>query len=308
MRAGVAREVEVADPGGPPAARVPPDLGHVRLRPQVAAPGTQRPLERGDRVAFGVDRAAVAGAEPAVGAGRPAVVALAVDAGRGAVGVQARALGGLGRHQRRRHVVAGRHRERAAAPGGERVGAVVAGHAERPLHRRVVRLQVGVRHRPVLDTCPVDRPAGRAQREVLLPEPGELGVGVHPAAAHGGRHVVDLAREQPVAVGRRPPVGAGLQQRVGAEQVAAGQRHLVVGEVAQEIVGRGQVDEVVAALLQHHHRPPGRGQHLGHGGPAGPRADDHGVAVGRGHRAPAGGNSGAGKPMRAHPAPSRLPP
>ena len=129
------------------------------------------------------------------------------------------------------------------------------------------------------------------------------------AAADGGRQVVHLAGQEPVAVGLGAAVGARLEQRVGAEQVAAERGDLVVGEVAERLVRRLERQQVVAALLEDDHRPAGRRQDLGDRGAAGAGADDDGVAVGVGHAGPrAGGNSGSGKSMRAQPPPSRLPP
>ena len=190
---------------------------------------------------------------------------------------------------------------RRAAPGGERVGAVLAGHPERSLDGGVVRFEVGVPQRPVRHRRAVDRATRRVEVEVLLPEAGELGVGVHPAAADGRRQVVDLTGEQALAVAGRSAVGAWLEARVGAEQVAARQSDLVVGEVAQRLVRCLEVDQVVAALLQDDHRPPGGREHLGGGRPARTRADDDGVAVG--HVSRAGGNRGSGKSMRFQPPP-----
>ena len=60
-------------------------FGHVRLRPHLAPPGAQRAPQRRDRIALGVDGAAVAAAEAAVVARRAAVVRHRVHAGRRAV-------------------------------------------------------------------------------------------------------------------------------------------------------------------------------------------------------------------------------
>ena len=79
------------------------------------------------------------------------------------------------------------------------------------LHRRVVRFEVVVAERPVVDAGAVDRAALGAEAEVLLPEAGQLGVGVDPAPADGRREVVDLAGEEAVAVGRGAAVRARLE-------------------------------------------------------------------------------------------------
>ena len=66
----------------------------------------------------------------------------------------------------------------------------------------------------------------------------------------------------------------------GIKELRAG-RHgdLVVGEVPKRLVGRVERDQVVAALLEHDHRPARGGEHLGGGRPARSRADDDGIGV-----------------------------
>ena len=276
--------VQVAHAGGPAPGGVEGDAGDPGLGSDLEPAGAQRPAQQRHRVALGVDRAAVPAAEPAVVAGRPAVVGHRVDAGR-APGRDA------GRPARRPASTARRRtcRARAAsgygtrAPRRERVG-LLARHADDPLDLGVVGLQVvvgegpvGHRRRPSLGA------EGGQQAEVVLAEAGELGVGVVAAAADGGGQRVDVADHQVVAVVGAAPVGAGLDQGVGAEQVAVDELDLVVGQVAERLVGRVQVEQVVAALLQHDHRPARLGQHLGHGRARRPRSHDHGIAVEVGH-------------------------
>ena len=208
---------------------------------------------------------------------------------------------GRRRHHRHGHVVARRHRVAGAAPGGEGVGPGLARHPEGGLHLRVVRLQVVVLDRPVRHVGTVQRSALAEEPEVLFSEPGELGIGVHAAPADRRRQVVDLTRDEPVAVVGAAPVGPRLEQRVRPEQMPAGGGDLVVGEVAQGLVRRGQVDQVVAPLLEDHDRPPGRGEHVRHRGSAGTRADDDDVAVGH-DASRAGGKIGSGKPDALPPA------
>ncbi len=224
-------------------------------------------------------------AEAAVVAGRPAVVGDRVGAGRRPVGVQAPPLGGRRRQHGAEHVRPGRHRVRAGAPRGERVGLGVAGHADQALGLGVVGLEVGVRRaasRPA--SAPSTGPRALEQVEVLLPEAGQLAVGVGAAAADRRREVVHVAGEQAVAVGVAAAERAGLDQRVGPEEVALGELDLVVGELALQAVRRLEVEEVVAALLQDDDRPPGGGEDVGDGRAAGTAADDDGVGVEVSHR------------------------
>ena len=109
--------------------------------------------------------------------------------------------------------------ERHAANG---FAVCVAGDADDALGLRVVRLELVVVERPVDDVGAVDRPELRGEPEVDLAEARELAVGVEPAAADGRRQVVHLAGEDPVAVGVAVAERARLEQRVGAEEVAAG--------------------------------------------------------------------------------------
>ena len=275
---GAAVGVEVADAGGPSACPVDEHVGHVGLGLEPAPPGPQGPAQRGHGIALGVDRAPE-GAEPAVVAGRAVVVGDRVDPGGRPVGVQAVALGGLGGEDGTEHVRAGGHRVRARAPGRERVGSGLARRADQALGLGVVRLELGVVEGPVGQRGPVDRAPGAEQGEVLLTEAGQLAVGVGAAAAHRGREVVDVAGEQAVAVGLGAAERPGLDQRVRAQEVALGELDLVVGELTLQPVRRVQVEEVVATLLQDHHRPARGGEDVGEGRPARPAPDDDGVGV-----------------------------
>ena len=88
-------------------------------------------------------------------------------------------------------------------------------------HGGVVRLEVVVADRPVARRRRPRRGPGRSRSvEVLLSEARQLAVGVEAATADGGRQVVHLADEQSLAVLRSAPVGARLEQRIGAEEVA----------------------------------------------------------------------------------------
>ena len=120
-----------------------------------------------------------------------------------------------------------------------------------------------------------------------------------------------------------------LDQRVGAQQRAAAELDLVVAHVAERPEGLVEIQQVVAAFLEHDHRPAGLAQHLGHRRPGRAGPDDDRVGVEVAHRsAPAGfapaGSAPAGfvtwssvqprgwtspsKPMAAQPPRSRLPP
>ena len=84
----MAGEVDVANADGAVAARVADELCDQRVGSELAATGAQGALQGGDGIALGMDRAAVATAEPAVDARRSAVVHDAVDARRRPVRVE----------------------------------------------------------------------------------------------------------------------------------------------------------------------------------------------------------------------------
>jgi hypothetical protein len=115
---------------------------------------------------------------------------------------------------------------------------------------------------------------------------------VHAAAADGCRQVVDRADVLVVdtAVGGAPE-RAGLDERIGTEEVALGELQLVVREVVEQAVRVVEVDEVVAAPLEDADRPAGSGQYVGGGGAAGARPDDDGVEVVRAARTTAQGSA-----------------
>ena len=122
--------------------------------------------------------------------------------------------------------------------------------------------------------------------EVVLTESRELAVGVEAAAADGRREAVDLAGEQPVAVSLGSTVRPRLGERIRPEEVATQELDLVVRQVAGRIERWLERDEVVAALLEDDHGPPGGGEHVGHRRPAGTRTDDDGIAIEISHRPP----------------------
>ena len=255
------------------------DLERDALGAQLTAPAPERAAQHGDRVALGVDRATVEGAEPAVVARGPTVVGHAVGAGRRAVRVVSERRG-RGRGQGREvHVGARWHRIRTAAPRGERVAGVVAGHADRAFGLRVERLELVVVERPVGDLGTLDRPQLRREAEVDLAVARQLPVGVETGAADRRGHVVEIAGGEPLAVGRRAPVGARLEQRVRTEEVAPGEFDLVVRQVAEPVEGRHQREEVVAALLEDADRLPGGGEHVGRGGTSRPGTDHDDVEL-----------------------------
>ncbi len=266
------------------AAAVHQDLEGQALGPDLAVTAQQRPAQHGDRVALGVDRAAVEGAEAAVVAGRPSVVRDAVGAGGGAVGVVAERLGGRDGERGEEHVGTGRHGVRRAAPRRERIGGVVARHADETLGVRVVRLHLVVVDGPVGDVGALHGPELRREPEVDLAVARELAVGVVPGAAHRRRHVVDVAGEASFTVRGRTAVRAGLEQGVGPEEVPAVELDLVVREVTKARERWLQREEVVATLLQDAHRLPRPAEHVGRGRPARAGTDDHHVEVR--HRSP----------------------
>src|SRR5437588_647 len=117
------------------------------------------------------------------------------------------------------HRDARRHGVGAGPPGGEGVGVRIAGHANQALGLGVVGLQLVVLDGPVLDGSLVDGSPVRTEPEVLGAEARELAVGVDAAAPNRRREVVHVAGEGPVALTFVRPKGAGLDQRIGAEEV-----------------------------------------------------------------------------------------
>ena len=115
------------------------------------------------------------------------------------------------------------------------------------------------------------------------------------APADGGGQVVDVADVEPVAVRIGPAERAGLEPRVRAEEVPPHELQLVVGDVAERAERRVERQQMVAALLEHQHRPARRGEHVGRGGPRGPGPDDDGIPLA--HAFPALGP--AGRAVRA---------
>ena len=136
------------------------------------------PLQQGDRVALGVDGAAEEGAEPAVVAGRAAVVGDAVGGGGGRVGVVAEPLGGRRRQGGAVHGRPRGHRVGPRAPGGERVGPVGRRPPRWPAPPR--RSTARARRSRGASRPPRRRAGDRGPTagEVLLPEPRHLAVGV----------------------------------------------------------------------------------------------------------------------------------
>ena len=78
---------------------------------------------------------------------------------------------------------------------------------------------------------------------------------------------------------------AGLEERIGAEEVTAGVLDLVVRQMSVQRERRVEIEEVIRALFEDDDRPSGRGEHVGCGRAAGSRTDDDRVAVEVGHQA-----------------------
>ena len=258
------------------AATLDEDARHKGVGPQFGPTGQKGSLQRRHRVPFGVDGAAVIGAEPAVVAGRPTVVGDRVASGGGRVGVVAEPFGGCRGEHRAVHRSPRRHWIGTGAPGRERVGAGLAGDADEPLRLGVVRLELVVAERPVGDRCTLDGAELGELAEVVFPKARELSVGVDSPAAHGGRQVVDVAHVQPVAVLLAQPEGPWLEPGIGSEEVAPPELDLVVRILPEQSLGVVEVDETVAASLEDQYRTASRGEDVGRRRPAGPRSDhDH---------------------------------
>ena len=156
----VAVGVEVAHAACGAAVGVEEHAFDVRLRTDLAPPGSQRVAQGRDRIALGVDRAAEEAAEPAVVARGPAVVGDRVHAGRRGIRVVAEPLRGFGREHRAEHVGAGRHRVFARTPLRERVRARV-GRRRRRGSRRARSTAPSRRSRSASRRCRSPR-SGRA--------------------------------------------------------------------------------------------------------------------------------------------------
>ena len=107
---------------------------------------------------------------------------------------------GLAREHGAEHVRPRRHGIRARPPRRERVGGVVAGHADGALGLGVVRLELVVVDRPVDDVGALDRSELGSGPEIDLAQARQLAVGVEAAAADRRREVVHVAGEDPIAV------------------------------------------------------------------------------------------------------------
>ena len=271
--------IEVAHALGTHTAGIEHDFHRHALRTDLARAAPQRAAQHRHRVALGLDRTPVERAEPAVVARRAPVVLHAVGAGGGAVRVVPEALR-RGHGQRgEEHVGARRHGVRIGPPRGEGVAAGVAGHADGPFGLGVERLHLLVVDWPVGHRRALDRAELAQQAEVDLAVARQLAVGVEPRAAHRRRHVVDVADRSALAVGNRSPVAARLEQRIGTEEVAPAELHLVVRLVTQTVEGRVEREEVVATLLEDAHRPARLGEHVGGGRASGARTDHDDVEL-----------------------------
>ena len=146
----------------------------------------------------------------------------------------------------------------------------------------VVRLQVVVADRPVDDvgSCRSARGPTR-QLEVDRAKTRQLAVGVKARTADRRRHALFTSpvRMRSPSASLRMTVRARLEERIGPEEVPAEELDLVVRHVPERTVGLVEREQVVAALLQHDHRPAGRGEHVGRGRAGGAGADDHRVVV-----------------------------
>src|SRR5262249_47264790 len=117
------------------------------------------------------------------------------------------------------------------------------------------------------------------ESEVDLAIARQFAVGVEARAADGGRHIVHVARERAVAFGDGTPVGARLEQRVGAEEITTAELDLVVRQVT-EVVERGRErGEVVASLLEDAHRLALGREHVRRSRAAGPRPHDDDIEI-----------------------------
>ena len=271
--------VEVTHTAAPLPRRVEQHVERDALGSDLAQAGVQRPPQRCDRIALGLDRTAVERAEAAVVARGPTVVRDAVRAGGRAVRVVAELLGRRHGQRREEHVGAGGHRVRTAAPGRERVAGVIARDTDDAFRFRVERFDLCVVDGPVRDVGAGNRAELGTQPEVDLAQTGQLAVGVVTGAAQRRGHVVQLAREEALAVGSGTPVRTRFQQRIGAEEVTTVELDLVARDVPEGCERRVEVQQVVATLLEDAHRLARGREHLGRGGAARAGADDDDVEL-----------------------------
>src|SRR5262249_56861605 len=131
----------------------------------------------------------------------------------------------------------------------KRVGGVVTGDADGVLGLGVVGLELVVVERPVDHIRTLDRPELGTGAEVDLAESRQLPVGVEAAPSDGGWKVVHVPGEDPVPVVRGAPERAGLEQRVGAEEVPLQGLDLVAADLAGPLERRARAAAAVATLL-----------------------------------------------------------
>ena len=160
---------------------------------------------------------------------------------------------------------------------------MVAGDPDHAFGLGVVGLHLVVVDGPVDDVRALDRTELGPGAEVDLAEARQLAVGVEAAAADGRGQVVHAPGEDPVAFGGAAAERPRFEERVGPEEVAEHQLELVVADMPERTERRIEREQVVRSLLEHDHRPPGRGEHLRDRRAGRPRPHDHGVAVELGH-------------------------
>ncbi len=265
------------DPDGSAVAQEEP--GDERIGPDLRPAGEEGPAQRGHRVALGVDGAPEEGAEAAIVASRPSVVGNRVGAGRARVRVVPEPFGGGHREERPVHRRARWHGVRPRAGGGKRVRPGLAGYTHQPLGLGVEGLQILIGDGPVDDVGALHRSEQGTEAEIILPEPRQLAVGVHPAAADGGREVVHVAHVDRVSHRRTGSEGAGVEPGVGPEEMAVHELDLVVGVVGDQVVRGLELDQAVPPPLEDHHRATTGREHVGRGRPSRSRADDDDIEV-----------------------------
>jgi hypothetical protein len=244
------------------------DPVHGGARAQLAVAGREgRRDHRDRRRGLGVRFAAVAIAEAAVDAGRPAVVGLRQDR----VGLRVRGEPELLRRPLEQH--AGRlhgHGRARIVPRSRRIpGPREPGQADLPVDAGVVGLELLVGDGPVGEVGAGDRPEDAGLLEVDGAQTPEIAGEVHAAAAD----VVRVA--EPAAGDELRLLVLAAPERLRMALPGSPHETLVLVDVPF-VVAEVPVLQV-GALLEHDHREAGAGQLPGHDAAGCPGPDDHEV-------------------------------
>ena len=173
-----------------------------------------------------------------------------------------------------------RHGKRLAARSLENVGGVVAGNADFPFGLFVVRLEILVADRPIVQRAAGHRAVGRAHAKVFFHETPRHGAVTERAAAHarGVVAVLAIARQNDLLVAIGSNDHAGIALVVGPEG-AAQSGGALVAQIVLAAIERG----VPFAAFEQRYGQTGVGELLGDNAAARARSNHDSVYTFEGH-------------------------